>query len=63
MWDIFETVWFVLVIMPILMVQENYDRFKSHMEKHGYKIDWTDVTLFVLVLLLIVLLLLQYGYR
>ncbi len=63
MWEIIFRVWFFIIILPITLVQEGYGKLKKFLAKRGYEIDWIYFTLATLIIVLIILLLLGYGYR
>ena len=54
-------IWFAIIIFPGLVINEGYKLLKKHLAKHGIMIDWFDMTLLFLVILLVILLL--NGYR
>ncbi|MFA6257038.1 MAG: hypothetical protein WCT29_03360 [Candidatus Paceibacterota bacterium] len=61
MWEIVMKIWFAIIIFPGLVINEGYKLLKKHLAKHGIMIDWFDMTLLFLVILLVILLL--NGYR
>lgn len=63
MGEIIAKIIFFIFILPILILGEGYDMFKNFMAKRGYTLDWAYVTLAILVIILIILVMFQYGYR
>jgi hypothetical protein len=63
MFEIIAKIWFFLVMLPFMILTEGYKVLKKFMTKRDYKLDWMYVTLAALILLLVILFLLQYGYR
>ncbi|MFZ3011695.1 MAG: hypothetical protein WA060_01695 [Minisyncoccia bacterium] len=62
MWELFLKIWYFIIVLPIILVTEGYERLKKFMHKHGYHPDWAHTVLAVLILALILALLVQYGY-
>ncbi|KKT00523.1 MAG: hypothetical protein UV76_C0009G0002 [Candidatus Nomurabacteria bacterium GW2011_GWA2_43_15] len=62
MFEILFKIWFTIAILPFLIMIEGYKKLKIFLGKHGYTLDWTHVALAILITLLIVLLLIEYGY-
>jgi hypothetical protein len=56
-------IWFFIFILPISAIEEGYKKFKKFMSRNNYSLDWAYVLLFALIILLILVTLLQYGYR
>ena len=52
----------MIYILPVIIITEGYELLKKFMHKRGYEIDWAYTLLVVLVLILIISLLVQYGY-
>jgi len=53
---------FGVVILPALLVHEGYERLNKFLKKRGWpQIDWFDMTLLGLIIILIILLL--NGFR
>ena len=62
MWEVFMRVIFGVFILPALMVHEGYERLNKFLKKRGWpQIDWFDMTLLGLLIILVILLL--NGYR
>jgi NhaP-type Na+/H+ or K+/H+ antiporter len=64
MWEIFLRIWFFIIVLPIILIQEGYKKFKKYLEKKGHPMDWmyfVYAALFILVLFLVILL--AEGYR
>jgi len=62
MWELFIKIWYFIIILPIILVTEGYGKLKKFMHKRGYEIDWAYTLLAVLTLILIIALLVNYGY-
>ena len=52
----------MISILPVIIITEGYEMLKKFMHKRGYEIDWAYALLAILVLILIIVLFLQYGY-
>jgi hypothetical protein len=52
----------MIAVLPFLILLEGHKKLKTVLANHGYNIDWTHTTLLVLILVLIVLLFVKYGY-
>lgn len=63
MFQILFKIWYMIAILPVLIVTEGYKLLKKFLLKHNIKLDPLYTILFVLVVFLIVLLLLKYGYQ
>lgn len=63
MFEILFKIWFLIAILPVLLVTEGYKLLKKFLLKHNIKLDPLYIVLFALIVLLLVLLLLKYGYR
>jgi len=54
---------FGVVILPALLVHEGYERLNKFLKKRGWpQIDWFDMTLLGLIIILIILLLNGYHW-
>jgi NhaP-type Na+/H+ or K+/H+ antiporter len=63
MFEILFKIWFLIAILPVLMVQRGYEIYKEYMHKHNRPIDWIHFVYVLLALLIIILIvLLIYGY-
>ena len=62
MMEIFWKIWYLIIILPVILVTEGYEKLKKFMHKRGYEIDWAYTLLAVLILILIITLLVNYGY-
>ena len=60
--EIFWKIWYLIIILPVILVTEGYEKLKKFMHKRGYEIDWAYTLLAVLILILIITLLVNYGY-
>lgn len=63
MFQIIYKIWYLVVILPILIVIEGYKMLKKFMAKRGYTPDWAWAWLVILVVLLLIALLFQVGYH
>lgn len=60
--DLIIKVIFLPIILPALLVHEGYERLNKYLKKRGWpQIDWFDMTLLGLIIILIILLL--NGFR
>ena len=62
MFEIITKIWYMIYILPVIIITEGYEMLKKFMHKRGYEIDWAYALLAILVLILIIVLFLQYGY-
>jgi len=62
MFEFLFKVWYMIAVLPFLILLEGHKKLKTVLANHGYNIDWTHTTLLVLILVLIVLLFVKYGY-
>jgi len=54
---------FGVVILPALLVHEGYERLNKFLKKRGWpQIDWFDMTLLGLIIILVILLLNGYHW-
>ena len=60
--EIFWKIWYLIIILPVILVTEGYEKLKKFMHKRGYEIDWAYTLLAALILILIITLLVNYGY-
>ncbi len=63
MFEIIFKIWYIIAILPAYIAIEGWEMLKKFMAKHGYKLDPFYALLVVLVFILLILLLLRYGYR
>jgi uncharacterized membrane protein YidH (DUF202 family) len=63
MFELFFKIWWMIAILPVLILLKGYDMFKKFMKKRGYPMDWVYVAYFLLaVLVILLILLLANGY-
>jgi polyferredoxin len=60
--DILFKIVFLAFVLPLLILSEGYAKFKAFLKKHNYPWDWTYDLLLGLIVLIIVIFLLEYGY-
>lgn len=66
MFEILFKIWFLIAILPVLIVQEGIKIYKEYMKKHDNPTDWMHlvyVLLIVLIVIFVVLLLFGYPWR
>jgi len=63
MFEVLFKIWWMIALLPLLIVIEGYKKLKQFMNKHDYSPDWAWTWLVILIVLLIILLLFQYGYH
>jgi len=62
MFEFITKIWYMIYILPVILITEGYELLKKFMHKRGYEIDWAYTLLAVLILILIIALLVNYGY-
>ena len=63
MFHLLFKIFYFIVIFPILIIGKGYEVLKKIVSKQGLSPDWAWTWLIILTVLLVVLLLFQYGYR
>ena len=63
MFEVFLKIWYFIIILPIYLVKEGYEKLKKYMHKNNRTLDLNHTLYFVIAVLVIILLvLLAYGY-
>jgi hypothetical protein len=62
MGEIFAKILFFLFTLPVLIVHEAYLKIKELFRRNGQEVDWLFVLLLIMLAILFLLLLFQYGY-
>lgn len=63
MFELIFKIWYLIAIFPVLIILDGWEMFKKYMGRKGYKVDLAFTLLFILIIALITVLLLQYGYK